>query len=145
MAEMLLYMIDRTGIEAGIDVYSNAKLSQRGDVVTVQEDGWQWGETELTDPRFQVVSVPDATVADLQPLLSYESPMPGDEEDLFHQLNNTLQYRGFHIVVDAVAALQQADPPPVVLSSLAEVTAATQQKTPIPDPARIGTPPAVIG
>ena len=145
MAEMIVYLVDRVGSEAGIDVYHNAKLSQRGDVIIVREDGWQWGELELTDPRYQVIKVPDATIADLQPLLSWEMPQAGNELDEPGDTANTLQYRGFHIVVGSMRGMQTADPPPTIDSTLDEVTSLTVQKPPIPDPAKIGDSGRVIG
>jgi hypothetical protein len=141
VAEILVYLYDREGA----DIYCTAKLCQRGDVLVAMEDGWQWGGMELADPMFQVIKVPDATVEDFQPLLSYELPLPGNEEDVFGSMTNTLQFRGFHIVVGGMRAMQTADPPPTIDSSLDEVRALTVQKPPIPDPAKIGDSEQVIG
>jgi len=141
VAEILVYMYDREGA----DVYCTAKLCQRGDVLVAMEDGWQWGSLELAHPMFQVITVPDATVEDFQPLLSHEMPLPGNEEDVFGSMTNTLQFRGFHIVVSSMRSMRATDPPPMVDSSLDEVRSLTVQKPPIPDPAKIGDSGQVIG
>jgi hypothetical protein len=137
MAEMLIWMQDRQGI----DIYHTAKLSQRGDVVVVKPDGWVWGVDELADP-FLLVVVPDATVADLESFLSHEMPQPGNEEDKWGDTTNTLQYRGFKVDVDSYTGgvlRSDTDVP------LAEVMALKVQKPPIPDPAVIGDSRRIIG
>lgn len=140
MAEMLIWMQDRQGI----DIEHTSKLSQRGDVVTVQPDGWGWTLAEQTDP-FLVVVVPDATVTDLESFLSHEMPQPGNEDANWADIANTLQFRGFKVDVDAYVP-----PSGGVLSSgtsvpLNDVLALKVQKPPIPDPKVIGDSGRIIG
>jgi hypothetical protein len=140
MAEMLIWMQDREGA----DIYHTTKLAQRGDVIVVQPDGWGWTLAEQTDP-FTVVVVPDATVADLESFLSPEMPQPGNEDALWWETTNTLQFRGFKVDVDAYV-------PPAggVLSSgtsvpLDDVLALKVQKPPVQDPSVIGDSGRIIG
>src|SRR5580765_5845317 len=133
MAEMLLWMQDRQGA----DIYHTTKLAQRGDVIVVQPDGWGWTLAEQTDP-FTVVVVPDAAVTDLESFLSPEMPQPGNEDALWWETTNTLQFRGFKVDVDAYVP-----PSGGVLSSgttvpLDDVLALKVQKPPVDDPAVIG-------
>ena len=103
MAEILIFMQDRIGD----DVPRNAKLPKRGDVVTVQADGWPWGTAELGDPMFRVVALPGVAVSTLTDLLSWEVPtdpnitIPSD-------LTNTLQYRGFNLNLALASTLPVA-------------------------------------
>jgi hypothetical protein len=139
MAEMLIWMQDRVGA----DIYHTTKLAQRGDVIVVQPDGWGWTLAEQTDP-FTVVVVPDAAVTDLESFLSPEMPQPGNEDALWWETTNTLQFRGFKVDVDAYV------PPGGVLRSgtsvpLDDVMALKVQKPPVDDPAVIGDSSKVIG
>ena len=136
---MLIFLYDREGI----DVYHTAKLCQRGDVIAVREDGWPWGNAERNDPMFAVVSVPDAAPEDLVSFLSHEQPLPGNEEDEFGDLTNTLQFRGFKVDVDAYAGPlpRGAD----VTMPLNDLLALKVQKDPIPDPAVLGGSDKIIG
>lgn len=130
MAEMVIWLHDR---DLG-DVYKTAKVAQRGDVITVQPDGWNWAANEAADP-FLLVSVPDAAVADLQEFLSNELPQPGNETDEFIDLYNTLQFRGFKVDIDAYTGGVLRSGASVPLD---DVLALKVQRPPIPDPKTIG-------
>lgn len=158
MAELLIFTTDTIGD----DVYKNTKLPKRGDVITVQEDGWRWGDEELKDPRFLVLKIPGAAVKEFMHLTSAEvATRPGTEAQTDPvQLINTLQMRGFHIDLDALKNLKpeitpkvtskQADdgtwqpvsiaPDPVALPDAQTLLSYKIQRPPVDDPAIIGTP-----
>ncbi len=137
MAEMLLWMQDRQGA----DIEHTSKLSQRGDVIVVQPDGWGWSLAEQTDP-FVVVVVPDATVTDLESFLSPEMPQPGNEDAQWWDTTNTLQFRGFRVDVDSYTGGVLRSGANVPLD---EVLALKVQKPPLPDPKVIGDSGKIIG
>jgi hypothetical protein len=86
VAEVLVLVEDRSTGDPHIDAVS----WQRGDVITVQEDGFAWSHDERTRPGFAVIPVPGISVATLMPLTvpdPYTIPIPGDEEN--HILNPT--------------------------------------------------------
>lgn len=162
MAELLIF----TTNTIGDDVYKNAKLPKRGDVITVQEDGWNWGIEELSDPRFLVLKVPKELAVTFKPLTSMEVPteLGTDAQMDATQVTNTLQYRGFHIDLDAlqltmpqIAALViskpvdgavklvSVAPAPVEIPDAATLLAFKVQKLPIADPAIIEAPLSIIG
>jgi hypothetical protein len=137
MAEMMVCMEDRVSV----DIESTSKQPQRGDVVRVMPDGWNWGAAERAAP-FSIVIVPDAVPEDLAVFIFPEAPPePGME---WWALSNTLQFRGFKVDVDAyVGGVLRAGGTATV--PLDEVMALKVQKPPIPDPKRIGGSDYVIG
>ena len=60
MCELLVKNEDNTIPE---DAVMDLKSWKRGMVVTVQEDGWAWGNLEIHNPMFTIIKVPDMTVA----------------------------------------------------------------------------------
>jgi hypothetical protein len=142
MAEMVVFMTDREGI----DIYHTAKLEQRGDVISVRDDGFDWGDMVVGFPAFSIVSVVDAVPADLRNLLSPEvptEPLPNGESWI--SLNNTLQYRGFHLDPDVAIGRDILRAGARTVTTLAEVEAVTVQKPPIDNPAVIGDSQQVFG
>ena len=137
MAEILIWLQNCEGQ----DIYYSAKLPQRGDLITVHEDGWVWGTQELSD-QFVRVIVPDAGVTDFDSLLAHEMPQPGNEHDEFMNFYNTLQFRGFKLDVDAYTGgvLRSGTTVPYD-----EVMALKVQRPPLPDPKVIGKSDKVIG
>ena len=139
MAEICVFMHDREGATNN----HTAKLAQRGDVIIAMGDGHLWGSEELNSDMFRVIVVPDAVPADFQSLLSHEFPLPGDEDAVYNDMTNTLQYRGFKLDVDAyVPGLTRGAKTTVGLD---EVMALKVQKPPIPDPKIIGKSEKIIG
>lgn len=70
----------------------NAKRIQRGEIITVQEDGHQWGTVELARPDWIVIKVPDMPVHHGR---GYCGPQPGD-----HNVNPALRARASAINLD---------------------------------------------
>lgn len=62
MAELLIKAIDHTHTVPEKD---RRGCYKRGDVVVVMPDGHEWGRKE-GPPKFQVVKIPDAVLADLR-------------------------------------------------------------------------------
>lgn len=62
MAELLIKAVDATHVDPDKD---RRGCYKRGDVVVVQPDGWSWGTLEAL-PRFVLVKVPGATVAQVE-------------------------------------------------------------------------------
>lgn len=73
MAELLIRTVDKSCPE---DARNDALLSKRGDVITIQPDGWTWSEAERNAPHWVIVKVPGVSVDDLT---AYVTPDPGDE------------------------------------------------------------------
>lgn len=60
MCEMLV----RTQDNVLPDAIENLKSWKRGMVITVQEDGWVWGNEELNNPVFAIIKAPGMTVSE---------------------------------------------------------------------------------
>jgi hypothetical protein len=75
------------------DFYLDIKLPKRGQVIDVQQDGWQWSERELTNPDWRIVrvSIPRIEAEALK------SPEPKASPDHDTRL---LRKRGFRLNVD---------------------------------------------
>jgi hypothetical protein len=138
MADMLIFMENREGAT----INHTCKLAQRGDVVHVKPDGQGWGVQERAAP-FTLVHVPDATVDDLMSFLSPEQALPGGEDQSWADLNNTRQFRGFKVDVDAYVPGLRAGGTATV--PLADVMALKVQKPPVPDPKVLGQSGKIIG
>lgn len=158
MCELLVF----TTNTVGDDVYRDAKLPKRGDVISIQEDGWQWGVDELHDSRFLVVKIPGTEISEVSALLSPEVDATMSKDPAFLNqslLINTLQYRGFNLNLDAmqltvpivpiiktIEGVQRlVAPMPVDMSSASMLLAYKVKKAPITNPAIIGTPTNIIG
>ncbi len=163
MCEILVYTIDKQGD----DVYKNAKLEKRGDVITIQEDGWNWGDAELSDPSFLILKLPGVAIIDVASLISPELDTTGSKDPAvtdWAQLTNTLQFRGFNLDLDSMQAAIPAiaapvvsqptkgvmtpvsvAPAPVDIADAATLLSYKVQKPIVVNPAIIGTPTNVLG
>lgn len=90
MAELLIRVVDKVGT----DVFKDAALTKRGDVIVVRPDGWNWGIQELANPEWRIVSIPDMPMVEAEAMLAME---PGDRS-----VPNVLQARMFKFDLDAL-------------------------------------------
>jgi hypothetical protein len=129
MAELLVMKTDRIGA----DIYSNAKLPKRGDVIAIQENDWNWGDKELDGSHFIVVKCPTQSISELSGYLSNEMPtqLLGPKETP-QSISNTLQFRGFYFDLD-----HQSIPTGNVIT-IEDATAFKKIRTTIQNPAVIG-------
>src|SRR4051812_41436296 len=93
MAELLVRTVDKVN---KADIYSDCKLTKRGDVICVQPDGWTWGMDEIAAPFYQIVRLPGVAPDVLSALLQSEI-----DTDPKHP-SRTLQARGFKFDLDAL-------------------------------------------
>jgi len=68
MAEMLVRNVDKVSD----DPRKDARLTKRGDVIVVCEDGWPWSAAESAGNPWAIVKVPGASVDDLASYLAEE-------------------------------------------------------------------------
>ena len=145
MCEILIQVAPRTGD----DIYKTAALPQPGDVIVIMEDGHPWGVQEMTAPDWRIFALPGVDASAFANLLTPEvSTTPGT-------VSRTLQYRAFHLDTvklaanSTVQAVLQSRTAPIIRVPVATLrpllTAAIAQRPPVPDPAVIGSNPAVIG
>lgn len=71
MAEFLVRVTDKVNT----DPYLDCQCLKRGDVVTVQADGWVWGEFELSNPAWRIVLAPNISVSAATAFLGPELPV----------------------------------------------------------------------
>lgn len=165
VCEILVYT--QNSSDSQNSIYQNCKLPKRGDVVTIQPDGWPWGNNEVgdaADPWFMVIKIQGVDAADLASLVSWEV---SDNPSIINPIDstNTLQYRGFFLDLDATTVSQDTIPAALVamntpskfvangkssdqapsvgnvvyLSGDSQTILAMQaQRTPVDDPAVIG-------
>ena len=69
MCELLVRVVDKSNPD---DPYLDARCTRRGDVITVQPDGWPWGVQEQLSPDWRIVRVPGVSVGDAASLLAPE-------------------------------------------------------------------------
>lgn len=97
MCELLI----RTQDKAALDTPdAQASVSQRGDVITIQSDGWKWSEAELRSPFWTILKMPGV---DATSVSAFVQPEPGDPK-----LNPYLRRRMFKLDLDALG--HKADP-----------------------------------
>jgi len=92
MCEILLRVASKVNEK---DVYLDTKLTKRGDVIVVKEDGWMWGKEELTNPDWRILCLPHVTVSDASAWLAPEF----DTDPT--QPSKTLQRRQFRLDIDS--------------------------------------------
>lgn len=90
MAEFLIRVVDKTSP----DFYKNLKLSKRGYVIDVRENGWPWA-AELVLPFWRIVRHSGISVSEGSALLTQEIA-DGPNVQARH-----LQLRGFKLNLDA--------------------------------------------
>lgn len=89
MAELLLRVIDR-GTPSLMQQY--VKLTNRGDIDEVCENGWGWSDLERSLPFWRILRVPDMGMEEAVALMARE---PGDPVT-----NPYLQSRAFCLSLD---------------------------------------------
>lgn len=94
MCEMLVRVVDKVNS----DPYLNAKCTKRGDVITVQPDGWVWGKEEQKNPAWRIVKLPGVPVSQASAFLSPEIETSPENP------SRMLQSRGFRLDVDNLPA-----------------------------------------
>jgi len=92
MCEMLIRVVDKVND----DPYLDAKCTKRGDVITVQPDGWGWSRAELRNPDWRIIKIPGVTVIEAESFLGAE--MDADPANP----SQVLQRRAFRLDVDAL-------------------------------------------
>ncbi len=98
MAEMLVRLFDKY---TGKDPHFLAKTTKRGDVIVVQEDGWQWSDLERKSPDWIIVQV-DMKIEKARAMLARElGPVDKNGKDI----NPLLQLRAFKVDLDAMTVL----------------------------------------
>src|SRR5512140_1787643 len=76
MAEILIRIVDKT-IPA--DSYRDQRFFKAGDVIHVAEDGWPWGNEELTNPDWRIVKLPGVSVDLLTDMLESQKVTQNDQ------------------------------------------------------------------
>ena len=124
MCELYIRTVERVNAE---DKYATPKLTQRGDVIVIREDGWKWGSGETDSAEHIIVPIPGVPAGKLTAFLV---PEIGDP-----MVNKMLQRRGFGFDLDAYFAALKADS-----KALTEGVALALKfvRPPIPDPNVIG-------
>lgn len=155
MCEVLIIAHSKTNPN---DVHLDTKLHKRGDVVTVQPDGWNWAHEELTNPLFRILKLPNVDVATASTLLAWEQPVPGTNASVGATtpatIDTTCQRRKVNLNLDSLLL------PAALAAYIADDTRASPSfssnvlvsgfgawqvtKAVVPLPALVGTNPAVI-
>lgn len=138
MCEVLLRVVDKVSD----DPYRDAKLTKRGDVITVQPDGWNWGAQELADPNWRILKLPNVPQATAEGFLGPEVDTDPANPSL------VLQRRAFRFNVDSTAIpagvlawlndATRAEPTRTINFTAAQFVAFKQAKARRQDPAVIG-------
>lgn len=68
MCELLVRIKDKVDT----DIYVDVGLPKRGDVITIQEDGWGWSAAELKNPEWQIIKYPGVSVESLMDFITPE-------------------------------------------------------------------------
>lgn len=141
MCELLIRLVDKVNDDPELDL----QCLKRGDVVTIQEDGWSWSERERTNPDWMIVKIPGVSASTFNYLMV---PEPDDLSDFKH-----LRRRWNHIDLDSTAlptgvrtALQGGTrkTETVTLDRMV-ISAAQRMKAPMRDTVASGGDSKVIG
>jgi hypothetical protein len=101
MAELLVRIKDKVGE----DIYKDCQLTKRGDVITIQEDGWEWSTAELKNPEWQIIKYPKVSVESLAHFLAPEVDTNPDPK----QQSKTLQRRMIKLDIDNLPSKEVFD------------------------------------
>ena len=74
--------------------YKYSGTFHRGDVIAAQDNGWPWGNDELTLPFWRIIKMPSVDLATARTLLAPEIPVDPLNPSL------TIQRRGFKFDLD---------------------------------------------
>lgn len=95
MAEFLVRVVSKANL---VDVYTDVKLTKRGDVIMVVPDGYSWASMELTFPEWRIFRWPAVSVSEGGALLTPELPV--ESQLLEFAADPMLQRRGFMLNLD---------------------------------------------
>lgn len=87
------------------NLYADAQMFQRGDVIAVREDGHAWGAEERAAPGWAVVPAPGIPSDAFVGLIDPDPMLVGDPPEM----NTRWRLRRFRVDLAALAALR-ADP-----------------------------------
>jgi len=141
MCELLVRLVDKVNDDPELDL----QCLKRGDVVTIQEDGWNWSERERTNPDWMIIKVPGVSISTFEYLLV---PEPDDLSDLKHLRRrwNQINLESVALPVGARMALQGGTRrTEAVTLDRAVVSAAQRMKAPMRDTVASGGDSKVIG
>ena len=132
MAEMLVRVVDKISA----DPYLNAKLTKRGDVISVQPDGWVWGKEEQKNPDWRIVKLPGVSVTNASQFVA-----PEKDADLKNP-SRVLQSRAARLDLDnlplgiaaVMADIKRRNPTARTSLTAQDLAALKISKPPLADP-----------
>lgn len=124
MCELLVRTVDKSNPD---DIYLDVKLTKRGDVIVIREDGWPWSEAERTSPFWKIFKMPGIKASDLSAFIAEE---PGDPK-----FNQTLQRRAFKFDLDSYASAVFKGDIPAEITKTSDALSLKVAKPPVDDPA----------
>lgn len=124
MCELLIRTVDKAPLDTP-EAY--ARMPQRGDVIAIRDDGWNWSDMERAKPFWTIIKIPGAPVDAMAAFLARE---PGDSF-----LNKYLRRRQFKFDLDGYARMSQAEK---TSFSQTQALALKVSKGPVSDPTVIG-------
>ena len=139
MAEVLLY----TGVGRKDDPRLEAQTWQRGDVVSVQEDGWAWSKEERTMAGFVIVHVKGISVATLRPLTEPDFYLIPDSENPGHLKENPV-WRLRRNRIDLGVLQRLRNDPPAWIALLEEGGEPAAREAGLIIPAGVPPPPRPV-
>ena len=92
MAELLLRVVDKP---LSGDLSLDVQRTMRGDVITVQEDGWSWSDKELNNLDWRIIAIPLVPASEFNGMME---PEIGDPK-----INPYLQRRAMKYALDSLA------------------------------------------
>ena len=138
----MVQVIVFTQNQVGLTDYHSAKLPQAGDVIDILPDDVDPGLGVRSDPRFLILSIPDATMNEMSGYKTREKATrklaPLESED---DTSNMFQYRSMQLDIDGLVGRgnmkrSAAGGNEVVKVLAADVHGRAAKKAPIRDPRR---------
>lgn len=126
MCEMLARTVDKAPLDTPD---AQARVSQAGDVIAVQDDGWLWSKEERSSPFWIIVQIPGVAA---EKMAAYLGSEPGDP-----LVSRYLRRRAFKFDLGSYDNTKPVDEQTALSLKIA--------KPAVVDPAVIGDNPAVIG
>lgn len=128
MCELLVRVIDKIND----DFYLNCMCSKRGDVISLQADGWGWGKEELANPDWRIIKFPGVAVSQFTQFTTLQVP-----DDPLHP-SRTLLRRGVRFAYQAIVNTQWAIAHPAAVTTFQNYIAdATRQNASITIPLNV--------
>lgn len=131
--ELLVRIVDKP-CPQGYDEMKALKLTKRGDVIAIQENGFAWSERERKNPEWAIIRV-SITRAEAQALLTPEATSD--------QKRHLRRKRGFMLDLDALGISSRSRE--VDGKTASSVRSAKILKTPLEDPKVVGESAREIG